>query len=52
MARNTNILFIYHACLTLWTLTVVGMGLVITWSIFYLQEPRGKKRPGINIKEF
>lgn len=52
MERNLNTLFLYQTYVTSWMLTFVTMGLVITWTVFFLKESTVKKRPGINIKEF
>ena len=30
---------------------VMGKGIALTWALFYLQESRDEKRPGINLKE-
>lgn len=51
MARNPNSLFLYQALIAFWILTFVSMGFVFVWALFYLQEPKDRKRPGINLKE-
>lgn len=52
MARNLNILLLFQIVLVFWTLIIISMGLVLTWAFLNLQEPKVRRRPGINIKEF
>ncbi len=51
MARNQHTLFRYQAFVAFWMLTLVSIGFVTAWALFYLQEPRDERRPGINLKE-
>jgi hypothetical protein len=51
MPRSPNIQFLYQIILAIWTLTFVSMGLILVWTLINLQEPKNRKRPGINIKE-
>jgi hypothetical protein len=51
MDHNYHSLFLYQTIVALWTLTFVSIGFVITWTLIQFQEPKDRKRPGINIKE-
>ncbi len=51
MARNSNILFLYHLVITICLLVFVSLGFLVVWTLFLLQEPREGRRPGIDIRE-
>ena len=51
MARNPNVLFLYQAFVAFCIVTFVSMGLVTALALFYLQESRDSRRPGIDLKK-
>lgn len=51
MVRNYSTKVAYQAFAALWLLTYVCLGFVLAWAIFFLEDPRGGQKPGINIKE-
>ncbi len=51
MEQNTKLLFLFQAAVSLWFLSLVFMVLVWAWRLFSHQETRGRKGPGLNIKE-
>jgi hypothetical protein len=54
MARNLNVLFLFQMSVAFWMLLFVSVGFVAVcavWALFYLQESRDRKRPGISLRE-
>jgi hypothetical protein len=52
MVRNPDAHFFFQILINLLMLTIVSIGFVITWALYYLQAMPDRKRPGLNIKEF
>ena len=51
MARNPNTLFLYQAFVAFCIAIFVFMSFVTALALFYLQESKDSRKPGINLKE-
>ena len=51
MEQNTKLFFLFQVTVLLWFFSLVFMVLVWIWTLFTHQETRGRKGPGLNIKE-
>jgi hypothetical protein len=51
MSPNTKVQYLLQIIVSMWMATFSFMVIALTWALFYLQEPRDRKGPGINLKE-
>ena len=51
MSRNPNLLLLYQTLVAFLAMAFLAMSIATAWTLFYLQEPRDRRGPGINLKE-
>jgi hypothetical protein len=51
MEQNTKLFFLFQTTVSVWYLSLMFISLLWTWTMVIHQETRGRKGPGINLKE-
>jgi len=52
MEQNNKLFFLFQTTVSFWFFQFLIMSLLWALAVFFQHEPKGRKGPGINLKEF